>query len=165
MPKDYKPIPRILTAQDREFIRLVAAGEKRTRAFRIAYPDHPSVKKYMDIINGKKEPAEGERVSLSRSIIQLSKDKVQSKAINARLQDFEESMNVLAAKSMLVANDLLDNGRSEKVKADLAIEFIRHKVGSPTVQVQQQVDKTVHLSFGNAPARDDMSDIIEGEVI
>lgn len=165
MPRNYKPVPPIPSAEDREFIRMVASGEKRARSFRQAYPNHPSVARYMDIINKRVEPEEGERSRLAVTIAQLAKDKVQTKAINSRLASFEESMDVLAAKSLIVANDLLDNGRSEKVKADLVTEFIRHKVGSPTVKVQAQVDKTVNLTFGAPPSADDMSDIIEGDII
>lgn len=161
----YRSVPKILSSEDREFVRRVAEGEKRTDAFRKAYPNHPKVQRYMDIITHKVEPEEGERKSLSRTIIQMSKDKVQAKHIRERLVAFNESMDVLAAKSMLVANDLLDNGRSEKVKADLAMEFIRHKVGTPVQKVQAQIDKTVHLSFGTPSARDNMDDIIEAEVI
>lgn len=120
----------------------------------------------MDIVKGDAEPeTPEERSKLADTIVQLAKDKVQAKYIRERLVAFQDSMDVLAAKSVYVANDLLDNGRSEKVKADLAMEFIRHKVGTPVQKVQAQIDKTVNLTFGVPPTRDDMSDIIEAEII
>lgn len=164
--RKHHSVPRIPNQQDRNFIRGVASGEKRSRAFREAYPDHPKVKRYMDIVKGDAEPeTPEERSKLADTIVQLAKDKVQAKYIRERLVAFQDSMDVLAAKSVYVANDLLDNGRSEKVKADLAMEFIRHKVGTPVQKVQAQIDKTVNLTFGVPPTRDDMSDIIEAEII
>jgi len=164
--RSYKPVPRVPNEQDREFIRSVVSGVKKPKAFRDAYPDHPKVKRYMDIIKGEATPVdELERSKLNDTIRQLAIDKTQAKYIHDRLIAFQDSMEVLAAKSIYVANDLLDNGRSEKVKADLAMEFIRHKVGTPVQKVQAQVDKTVHLTFGTPGSRDDMSDIIEGEVL
>ena len=85
MPRNYKPVPPIPSAEDREFIRMVASGEKRARSFRQAYPNHPSVARYMDIVNKRVEPEEGERSRLAVTIAQLAKDKVQTKAINSRL--------------------------------------------------------------------------------
>ena len=165
MSRNYRKIPRVPTEEDRNFIREVVSGEKRTTAFKKSYPDHPAVRRYVDIVKNGAEPKDKEeRSTLTRTIIQLSKDKVQARYINDRLIAFSDSMEVLAAKSVYVANDLLDNGRSEKVKADLAMEFIRHKVGTPVQKVQAQVDKTVHLTFGTASIRDDVSDIVEGEL-
>lgn len=159
-------IPRALTPEDRKFVRMVADGERRAHSFRKAYPNHPKVKRYMDIVTGKEEPkVEDERKKLALSINVLAKEKAQAKYIKRHLENFSEAMDVLASKGIIVANEILDNGRSEKVKADLAIEFIRHKVGAPTVKVQQQIDKTVNLTFGAPPERDDMSDIIEGEIV
>lgn len=158
------------TPEDRNFIRGIVNGQKKPTAFKESYPNHPTVKRYMDIVNKRVEPEdEGERSRLNASIAQMAKDKAQAKYIAERLVAFQESMDVLASKSIIVANDLLDNGRSEKVKADLAIEFIRHKVGTPVQKVQAQVEKTVHFSFGEPPekirGKDDLSDILEGEVI
>jgi len=166
MPRDYKSVPRIPSEQDRSFIRAVVNGGNRTKAYRDSYPDHPKVQRYMDLVTHKAEPVdEDERAKLGDTIKQLAKDKVQAKYIRDRLANFSDAMDVLAAKSIQVADDLLENGRSEKVRADLAMEFIRHKVGTPVQKVQAQVDKTVHLTFGNPSIRDDMSDIVEGEVV
>ena len=123
----------------------------------------------MEFVKHEAKAEPGERRKLAVTIRSLAKDKAQAKYIQARLEDFTDAMDVLAAKSIQVADDILSNGRSEKVKADLAMEFIRHKVGTPVQKVQAQVEKTVTFSFGEAPdevkARDDMSDIIEGSVV
>ena len=167
--RKYVPIPRVPDSQDREFIRGIASGTKKSQAFRDSYPDHPKVKRYMDIVTHRVKPEPGEQAKLSKTIISLAKDKAQAKYIRERLVDFTDAMDVMAAKSMYVANDLLDNGRSEKVKADLALEFIRQKVGTPVQKIQSQVQKSVTFSFGNPPdkvlARDDLSDIMEAEIV
>ena len=70
--------------------------------------------------------------------------------------------------SLEAAIDLVKNARSEKVRADLAIEGIRHKISSPTVKVQSQESKVVHITFGEPPKEDseiEDSEIIEGEVV
>lgn len=157
---------KIPSQEDRVFIRGIVEGEKKTAAFKKAYPNHPKVKRYMDIISKQAEPETPEEPQLLRQTInRLAKDKTQAKYIRERIVAFADSMDVLASKSLLVANELLDNGRSEKVRADLAMEFIRHKVGTPVQKVQAQVDKTVRLEFGTPAARDNLDDIIEAEVV
>jgi len=69
-----------------------------------------------------------------------------------------------------VIEEIMNNGRSEKVRADLAVEMVRHKVGSPTVKVASHEQKEVTITVGKPQstdqlASDQVSNIIEGEVV
>ena len=64
---------------------------------------------------------------------------------------YQKRMDRLAELSLTVAEELLTGARSEKVRADLATEFIRHKVGTPTQKSIQQTEQTITFSL-DAPA-------------
>lgn len=146
---------RQLTEGDKTFIKLHQAGEKRSTAFRKSYPEHPTV-----IAWDKSYPNTHERQRLSESIAQLAKQKLRSKYIQRALTTYMERMEEFSALSLETATELVQNARSEKVRADLAIEGIRHKVGTPVQKVAVQEQKTVYLTF----AKPNEGDIIEGEV-
>lgn len=60
---------------------------------------------------------------------------------------YQKQMDRLADLSLDVAEELLTGARSEKVRADLATEFIRHKVGTPTQKSIQQTEQTITFSL------------------
>lgn len=155
----YKRVPRVLTAEDKAFIKSVSRGEKRTKSFRDANPEHPTVKKYMDIVRNGGDPEERQR--LRASIGQLAKDKIQTKHIQSALVTYQNKMNVFSDKSLDTAIDLVENARSEKVRADLAIEGMRHRVGTPVQKVQVQQETEIFLTFGAPHKDDDVSDLID----
>lgn len=71
----------------------------------------------------------------------LAKQKMNTYAISTLMEDYQERMDAIADLSLDVAEDILRNGRSEKTKADLAIEFIRQRVGAP---VQKNVNTNLN---------------------
>ena len=71
----YYPTKKMPTPEDRNFIRGIVNGQKKPTAFKESYPNHPTVKRYMDIVNKRVEPEdEGERSRLNASIAQMAKD-------------------------------------------------------------------------------------------
>ena len=76
---------------------------------------------------------------------------------------YQDKMEEFSALSLETATDLVKNARSEKVRADLAIEGIRHKIGTPVQKIAVKEDKVVHITFGEPPK--DESSVIEGEVV
>lgn len=155
----YKRVARALSAEDKEFIRLVQTGMNRSKAYRLSHPDHPTVVKYIDAVKTE-APAEEKR-RLSQSVTQLAKDKLQTNHIQSALTTYTKKMEDMADDSLVVLHDILLNGRSEKVRADIGMEFVRHRVGTPTQKVQVSEEKNITITFGDPHPED----IIEGEVL
>ena len=154
----YKRIPRPVTAEEKHFISLVGRGMKRSKAFREAFPTHKHV-----LARAEAKTPEEKRV-MNQRIVQASKDRLQSKHIQSAMQQYNKKMEVFTDKAVDTAIDLVEHARSEKVRADLAIEGMRHRVGTPVQKVQVQEEKNVILTFGT-PHKDDKDDIIDGEVV
>lgn len=147
-----------LSDGDKQFIKLYSAGTKPSPAFREAFPEHEAVRFW-----NLTEPGTPERQKASEVLKDAAKHKLRTKHISRALKTYQDKMEQFSSLSLDTATDLVVNARSEKVRADLAIEGIRHKVGSPTTKVQVQEEKTVYLTFGKPPK--DESRIAEGEVV
>lgn len=145
-----------LTEGDKQFIKLVTDGEKKSAAFRSAYPEHVAV-----VFWGMAKTPE-EMQKAREAIKDAAKNKLATQYISRAMMTYQQKMEEFSTLSLETATDLVKNARSEKVRADLAIEGIRHKIGSPTVKVAVQEQKTVYLSFGKPPK--DESEIIEAQV-
>lgn len=147
-----------LTDEDKQFIKLIEAGTKPSPAFREAYPEHEAVRFW-----GMTATGSPERQKASEIIKDAAKGKLRTKHISRALATYQDKMEEFSTLSLETATDLVQNARSEKVRADLAIEGIRHKVGSPVTKVAVQESKTVILTFGEPPKDD--REIIEGETV
>lgn len=154
MKKPTQP-PKILSFGDKEFIKRIEAGEKKSPAFRASYPDHPAVIQWT-----RSEPGSPDRQVAAEAIQQSAKAKLQAKYMRGALLTYTDKMEQFSEHSLDTAIELVKGARSEKVRADLAIEGIRHKIGTPVQKVAVHEEKTVYLTFGKPP-----SDIIEGDVV
>lgn len=150
---------RMLSAEDKAFVRLLGEGVPRPEAFRRAYPNHKNVQKYMDL---KDNRGTKEFSDIAQRVRQHAKDKALTKHINTALVTYQRKMETFSDLSLNTAIDLVQNARSEKVRADLAIEGIRHQVGTPVQKVAVQQKKTVTLSFDKP--KDASSAIIDMEL-
>lgn len=150
----------MLSGGDKDFLKLYGDGVKPSAAFRQAYPEHEASQNYINSQSGTPE-----RQKSSEVLRDAAKSKLKSQYIKNALMTYQDSMERFSALSLDTATDLVVNARSEKVRADLAIEGIRHKVGTPVQKVQVQEQKTVYLTFGAPPTELPINDIIEGEVI
>ena len=146
-------VPRKLSNEDKEFIKLIEAGSKKAPAFRQAYPNHPAVKKWKNSENGS--PDKQRAIEL---IIAAAKNKLQAKYMQGAIISYADSMEKFSNLSLETATELVQSARSEKVRADLAIEGIRHKIGTPVQKVAVKEEKTVYLTFGKPPS-DDVIDV------
>lgn len=143
-----------LTPGDKEFIKLYEDGAKKSAAFREAYPEHAA-----SIAYKMTQPGTPDRQKASEMLADAAKFKLQAKYIKRAIMTYQDRMEEFSKLSLETATDLVQHARSEKVRADLAIEGVRHKVGTPVQKVAVQEEKTVYLTFGKPP-RDD---VIEGE--
>lgn len=147
-------VPQQLTPEDKEFIKRIEAGEKKAPAFRASYPNHPSVIKWNQTEHGSPDHQRAAEL-----IIQAAKNKLQAKYMRGAIVSYQDAMEKFSELSLETATDLVKNARSEKVRADLAIEGIRHKVGTPVQKVAVQEQKTVILTFQKpSPVYDARSD-------
>lgn len=142
MSRHLPSIPRQLSSEDKEFIKHVEAGDKKAVAFRKAYPEHPHVKRWHIA-----EPGSPDKQRCSELIVTAAKNKLQAKYMRSAIVTYQDSMEKFSELSVDTAIDLVKNARSEKVRADLAIEGMRHKVGTPVQKVAVQEQKKVILTF------------------
>ena len=147
-----------LTPEDKEFIKLHEEGVKNSEAFREAYPAHPATLAW-----GVTKPGSPERQKAAEMVKDAAKAKLQTKYIRRALATYVDKMEEFSVLALETATDLVQNARSEKVRADLAIEGIRHKIGTPVQKVAVQESRTVILTFGKP--KPDHSEAIEGEVV
>lgn len=148
-----------LTDGDKTYIKLTEGGDKPSSAFRIAYPEHEAVKYYLIT-----EPGTPQRQKASEVLADAAKTKLQAKYIRNALMTYQDKMEEFSELSLEAATDLVQNARSEKVRADLAIEGIRHKIGTPVQKMQVQEKKVVVITFGEPP-RENHASAMEGEVV
>lgn len=132
-----------LSPEDKEFIKLYSDGGGMSKSFRLAYPNHPKVINWHATRNA---PIEVRRKA-NEALKDTAKNKLVSKRIAGALTTYQDSMERFSILSLETATDLVQNARSEKVRADLAIEGIRHKVGTPVQKVAVQEQKIVTLTF------------------
>lgn len=144
-----------LTQGDKDFIKLNSEGVRNSAAFRQAYPEHPAV-----VAWNETEPGTPERQKAAEVLKDAAKTKLAAKYISRALTTYQDKMEEFSILSLETATDLVVNARSEKVRSDLAIEGIRHKIGTPVQKVAVQEERTVILKFGNRPA-----EVIEGELV
>lgn len=162
-PRPYKQFMRPLTEEDKLFIKLVGDGEPKAVAFKKAYPNHQNVTRYFDAVKDKQDAKH--RMYLSQLIYQAAKNKLQTQRVHSALVTYKSKMAIFSEHSVDTAIDLVQNARSEKVRADLAIEGMRHEVGTPVQKVAIQEEKTVYITFDkpkpvDAPAnRPDVIDV------
>lgn len=140
-----------LSDGDKTFIKLTESGTKPSPAFREAYPDHPAVLAYL-----RSEPGSPDRAKASSVLKDCAKGKLRAKYMTEAITTYADRMEQFSDLSLKTATDLVQNARSEKVRSDLAIEGIRHRVGSPTVKALVKEEKTVYLTFGSPPSDDDV---------
>jgi len=145
-----------LTPEDKEFIKLHEEGVKNSAAFREAYPSHPATLAW-----NITKPGTEERQKAAEMVKDAAKNKLNAKYIRRALATYQDKMEEFSVLALETATDLVKNARSEKVRADLAIEGIRHKIGTPVQKVALKEERTVILTFGNRPA----SVVVESEPV
>lgn len=151
-----------LTDEDKSFIKLSEAGEKPSPAFRAAYPEHHLVKLWHDT-----QPGTPDRQKASELLADAARGKLNAKYIKNALATYQDKMEEFSKLSLETATELVKSARSEKVRADLAIEGIRHKIGTPVQKMAIQEQKVVHITFGEPPSdgQNGRTSVIDGDVV
>lgn len=137
---------RRLSEEDKLFIKLIDEGKRPSPAFREAYPDHPAVLQWI-----RSEPGSPDKRQAQLTLRDAAQSKLKAKYMKNALTTYQDSMDRFSELSVETAIELVKGARSEKVRADLAIEGIRHRVGTPVTKVAVKEEKTVYLTFGKPP--------------
>lgn len=159
-------IPQQLTAEDRVFVSLLEQGFTKPQAYIEAYRDNKTVQKHL--INIRKGSAYMDReapmfyseegklarrraLASKNQLGQLAREKARTKKIRMAFKTFVSRMEDLAVDALDVVEDIMLEGRSEKVRADLAIRMIEHQTGQPTIKQINQTNNEIVITVGEAP--------------
>jgi hypothetical protein len=107
------------------------------------------------------EPGSPDRQKAAEQIKQAAKFKLSAKYMQKAMVSYQDSMEEFSELSLATAKELVVSARSEKVRADLAIEGIRHKIGTPVTKVAVQEKKVVYLTFDKPPEDREIIDVTE----
>lgn len=159
-------IPIQLTAEDRVYVALLEQGFSKPEAYIEAYRDSETVKKHLRIIDDAAEyddqMAENYHTDLGRQarrkaymskqrLGQLAREKARTRKIRMAFNTLTRRMEDIAVDGLDVIEELMHNGKSEKVRADLAVRMIEHQVGQPTQKVLSQSNNEITITIGEAP--------------
>lgn len=158
---DVPEIQKQLTKVDLEFVSLMQQGFTKVEAYREAYRDHPNVKRLVaeveaaDNVAGLdyKQVAEVRETArkAAANLRELAYQKAKRKDIRLAFHHIVKRMETLAADAVDVWEEIMLYGRSEKVRADLAMEAVSHQLGKPTQKVLSQSDNSITITIGEAP--------------
>lgn len=153
-----------MTPEERLFLKLISKGTKRSKAFRLAFPEHPTVQRYMDAV---KTDDKDLRRTTSNQVADLARSRLETQHMQNAMTVYQEKMDEFSDAALDTALDLVKNARSEKVRADLAIEGMRHKIGTPVQKMQVQRDENIVITFGDRHPDDviDVDAIEEADII
>lgn len=150
---------RKLSPGDKSFLKLVEDGTLPSPAFREAYPEHDAVIRW-----NRAEPGSPDRQKAAELVKQAAKYKLAAKYMQKALVTYQDKMEKFSELSLDTATDLVVNARSEKVRSDLAIEGIRHKIGTPVTKVAVQEKKVVYLTFAPPPEEREVIDVTAEDI-
>lgn len=159
-------IPIQLTAEDRVYVALLEQGFSKPEAYTEAYRDSDTVKKHLKIIDDASEyddtMSESYHTDLGRMarrkaymskqrLGQLAREKARTRKIRMAFHTLTRRMEDIAVDGLDVVEEIMHTGKSEKVRADLAIRMIEHQVGQPTQKVLSQSNNEITITIGEAP--------------
>lgn len=166
LPAQVPEVQVQLTDEDRVFVSLLEQGFTKSEAYVNAYPNDKTLKKHLDIIQNAENQLQNEnygsckyynelmreRSKAVQRIGSLARDRCRTQKIRLAFHHFTRRMEDLAVDALDVAYEIMNNGRSEKVRADLATRMIEHHIGSPTQKVLSQSQNEITITIGDAPA-------------
>lgn len=107
------------------------------------------------------------RRTTSNQVADLARSRLETQHMQNAMTVYQEKMDEFSDAALDTALDLVKNARSEKVRADLAIEGMRHKIGTPVQKMQVQRDENIVITFGDRHPDDviDVDAIEEADII
>lgn len=142
--------PILLTVNELKYQTLRAEGMPAYRAFEKCFSNDPNYQDLFENLPVKPADRKAEIRWAARELDKRPEMGMLRSKVNERLSE-------MAPLALDTLEELMVEGKSEKVRGDVAIEILRQNVGSP-----DKADNNVNVKvvFGN-----DNSDAIEGEII
>ena len=159
-------IPVQLTPEDRVYVALLEQGFSKPEGYVEAYRDNPTVQKHLAIIEyanefndedadnyySKEATIARKKAYFSKQRLgQLAREKARTKKIRMAFHTLTRRMEDIAVDGLDVIEDIMLNGKSEKVRGDLAIRMVEHQVGQPTRKILSQSNNEITITIGEAP--------------
>lgn len=153
-----KPDSR-LVIQDAAFVLAKTEGKSSVDALIESYPDDETVIKMVEMRNSENyKDRNYANLILRRKAHQL----LQSKKIKLLKEKYLERVQSMGNTALDVLEEIMIDGSSEKVRAEVAIEMLRHNIGNPDKDAGGGTQVVVMI--GSNPAQVN-TEIIEGEVV
>lgn len=138
----------VLTEQDAVFVAEKVAGRSSVDALLIAYPDDPKYQEYRELAESKdRKDREYGKLMLRRAAYAVSK----RRAVKVLADKYRERMMAMGDTALDVLEEIMLEGSSEKVRADVAIEVTRQNLGNPDKSDQGQ--QNVVIMIGTDPSQ------------
>lgn len=171
--KDGEFIPEQLTPEDRVYVVLLQQGFTKPEAYIEAYRDtSEALQRQLDIIDRFEELSDEvhepgtpvyyehkKELDLMRRraygarqrIGQYAREKAKTAKIRMAFTTLVRRMEDIASDGLDVWQDIMLYGKSEKVRADLAIRAVEHQTGQPTQKIVSQSNNEITITIGEAP--------------
>lgn len=136
-----------LTEQDVAFVAAKSQGLNSIDALIQAYPEDEQIQEWAllrDDINGKTR--DYAKLMLRKKAHTISR----RRPVEVLTQHYKNRIVQMGETALDTLEELMIEGKSEKVRADVAIEVTRHNVGSPDKQ-EQNNQSTVVVIIGEPP--------------
>lgn len=148
-----------LSVQDAAFVLAKTEGMSSIDALIEAYPDDEVVKTMKPLRDSENyKDRNYANLILRRKAHQL----MQSKKIKLLKEKYLERVQSMGNTALDVLEEIMIDGSSEKVRAEVAIEMLRHNIGNPDKDAGGGT--SVVVMIGSNPAKV-QSQVIEGEVV
>lgn len=136
-----------LTEQDIVFVAAKSQGKSSIDALIEAHPDDKQIQEWAllrDDINGKTR--EYAKLMLRRKAHAMQR----RRAVEVLSEHYKNRIVQMGETALDTLEELMVEGKSEKVRADVAIEVTRHNVGNPD-KSQESSQSTVVVVIGEPP--------------
>lgn len=153
-----KPDSR-LVIQDAAFVLAKTEGKSSVDALIQSYPEDETVIKMVKMRDSENyKDRNYANLILRRKAHQL----LQSKKIKLLKEKYLERVQSMGNTALDVLEEIMIDGSSEKVRAEVAIEMLRHNIGNPEKDANNGT--SIVVMIGSNPAQVN-TEIIEGEVV
>lgn len=138
----------VLTEQDAVFVAEKTAGRSSVDALLTAYPDNKQYQEWKGLAESKdRKDREYGKLMLRRAAYAVGK----RRAVKVLAEKYRERMMAMGDTALDVLEEIMLEGSSEKVRADVAIEVTRQNLGNPDKSDQGQ--QNVIIMIGSDPSQ------------
>lgn len=150
-----------LTEQDISFVAAKSQGLNSMDALIQAYPDDSEIQQWADMRNSD----DGREREYAKLMLRKKANLVNHRRpVEVLTQHYQERIIQMGEIALDTMEEIMIEGRSEKVRADVAIEVARQNIGNP--DKDKSGNQNVIIMIGSDPAQQIRVDnVMEGEVV